>query len=113
MDLPNTVPYALVAASSLFFAIAPFLPRYRAISRWMRSVFFALALSGIMWSGIGFWLLFHSTQLSRQARWSVYSGKANVGGIFFGLLISLVLSPEFWRLPRRRLGTWLESLIKT
>jgi len=109
------VMHAVVAVASIFFAVAPFLPRYRAISWWMRGVFFALALSGIAWSGIGFWLLLHSTQLTRQARWTVFHGKATLGGIFFGLLTSLFLSPEFWRLRRRplRLGAWLESLIKT
>jgi len=115
MNWHEVVPQVVVAAGSIFFVIAPFLRRYRAISWWMRSVFFALALSGIAWSGIGFWLLLHSTQLTRQARWTVFHGKGTLGGIFFGLLTSLFLSPEFWRLRRRplRLGAWLASLIKT
>src|SRR5205823_8947649 len=80
MNWHDFVPHAVVAVASIFFAVAPFLPRYRAISWWMRGVFFALALSGIAWSGIGFWLLLHSTQLTRQARWTVFHGKATLGG---------------------------------
>src|SRR5690348_15381042 len=98
MNSSGVTPYAIVAAGSLFFAAAPFLPRYRAISWWMRSVFFAVALSGIAWSGIGFWIIFHSMVLSRQTRWRFDHGKAAVGGIFFGLIVSLLLNPEFWRL---------------
>jgi hypothetical protein len=115
MNWHQIVPHAVVAAGSIFFASAPFLPRYRAISRWMRAVFFSLALSGIAWSGIEFWLLSHSTQLTRQARWTLFQGQAILAGIFLGLLISLFFSPEFWRLRRRptRLSAWLESLIKT
>jgi hypothetical protein len=116
MNWHEVVPHAVVAAASIVFAIAPFLPRYRAISLWMRLVFFALALTGIAWSGMGFWLLLHSTQLTRQDRSTIFYGKTTLGGIFLGLLTSLFFSPEFWRLRRRRwqgLGAWLESLIKT
>jgi hypothetical protein len=115
MSSTGVISYAIVAAASLFFAVAPLLRRYRAISWWMRSVFFAIALSGVAWSALGFWILFHSTALSGQTRWRLHSGQATLGGIFFGLLTSLFLSPEFWRLRRRplRLGAWLESLIKT
>jgi hypothetical protein len=116
MNWHEVVPDAVVAAASIFFAIAPLLPRYRAISLWMRLVFFALALTGIAWSGIGFWLLLHSTQLTRQGRSTIFYGKATLAGMFTGLLISLFFSPEFWSLRRRGwrgLGAWLESLIKT
>ena len=114
MDWHLVAPYSVIAAASAFFAVAPFLSRYRAISWWMRSVFFAIALSGGAWSALGFWILFYSTALSGQTRWRLHHGQATVGGIFFGLLTSLFLSPEFWRLRRRpfRPMAWLESLIK-
>ncbi len=80
--------------------------RYRESSRWIRSLFLALALVGSAWAVLGFIRLFYAARFSRQARWSLDHWRTHVGGIAVGLLISALLSPDFWQLSRHY-RSWL------
>jgi cell shape-determining protein MreD len=106
--------YSGVAFASLYFFVSAFRSKYRNASRWIRSLFCVFGLIGLAWSGFGFWLLFYSTHLGRQSYWSLYHIKAILSGIALGILISLFLSEEFWRLARQpsRFRAWLKSMTK-
>jgi hypothetical protein len=107
MPLDNTVPIICYVLG----ALGPFLLlymalRYRESSRWIRSLFFTLAIVGIAWAALGFIRLCYSAHFSRQARWSLDHWKTHIAGIAVGLLISAVLSPDFWQLSRHY-RSWL------
>ena len=86
----------------LLLMIAPFTQRGRNSSRWIRSTLLIVAPVTIVWSAIGFLLLFRGGDLSVQAHHTLSVVKTGLGGIAVGLLIALFLSPEFWSFARRQ-----------
>jgi hypothetical protein len=80
--------------------------RYRESSRWIRLLFFASTLVGSAWAALGFIRLFYAAHFSRQARWSLDHWRTHVAGIAVGLLISALLSSDFWQLSRHY-RSWL------
>jgi hypothetical protein len=90
---------------------AAFLPKYRGASRWFRIAFILSGVFALAWSALGFTLLFCASDISRYARVVLDRSRIFVGGIVFGLLLSLFCSPEFWYFARRpsRFRTWLMS----
>jgi membrane associated rhomboid family serine protease len=84
--------------------------RYRDSSRWIRSVFVAWALISIAWGALGFIRLFYSAHLTGQGRVNLDHWKTHMAGIALGLLISALLSPDFWKVSRHyRSYSWLRS----
>jgi membrane associated rhomboid family serine protease len=97
------VCYSAAPVLSLVFLFLTIAPKYRRhASRWVRRVVFVLAILGPIWSALGFLLLFDSEHLTRQTRDYLFQWKSHLGGIAMGLLISLILSPEFRKLSRVR-----------
>lgn len=82
--------------------IAPFTQRGRASSRWIRSALLIVGTVTLVWSALGFLLVFRGGEISAQARHTLSVTKTFLGGIAVGLLIALLLSPEFWTFARRR-----------
>ena len=111
---PLIICYSFVALASVWFFFVAFGPKYRTASRWLRSVHFVLGIIGLIWSALGFLLLLYPTHFNRQTRFSLNQWKSHLSGIAVGLLISLLLSKEFWQLSRHsfRFRTWLESTTK-
>src|ERR1700720_1044327 len=94
----SVICYSLGAFLPVVLAFMTF--RYRESSRWIRSVCVAWALVGIAWGGLGFIRLFYSTHFTRQGRFALDDWKTHIAGIAVGLLISLLLSPDFWKVSR-------------
>jgi hypothetical protein len=106
MDLHYAIPYGLVLAGSLFFAITPFTLRYRSTSLWLRLGLFLTAPIAMAWSVIGFYLLLHriggKTSLPWSQFWLLDHMKSNLAGLAIGMLLCLMLSPEARSLGRRK-----------
>jgi len=103
--------YSVMPITSVWFFFVEFAPKYRSASSWIRSVHFVLGIIGLVWSALGFLLVFYSSHFTRQTRFSLSHWKSHIGGIAVGLLISLVLSSEFRQLARRSspFRTWIQS----
>jgi hypothetical protein len=114
MQQDNTISivcYAAMPILSLAFLFLAFAPRYRRTSRWLRSVSFVLGIIGPIWSALGFLLLFYSSHFTSHSRAYLVHWKSTLSGVALGLLISLLLSPEFRELARRDspFHAWLRS----
>src|SRR5437867_11013255 len=104
MQQDNTisiVSYFVMPLLSLAFLFLTFAPKYRRTSVWLRSVSFILSINGLIWSALGFTLLLKASHLPRQIRLFMDHWMSHLGGIGLGLLISLILSPEFREIARR------------
>jgi hypothetical protein len=87
--------------------------RYSESSRWIRLLFFVWALAGIAWATLGFILLFYWQQLTHQQRFILDHLKTHVAGVSVGLLISALLTPDFWKISRHYRNTsWLRSILE-
>ena len=95
------IAYAVMPVTSLWFFFVAFRRKYRGTSQWIRSVNLILAIIGLIWSALGFLLLFYSSHLTSQTRSSLFQWKSHISGIAVGLLISLLLSSEFRQFARR------------
>src|SRR5260370_12704418 len=99
------ISYGIVAVGSLTLTMAPLLSKYRSASFWLRCGLFLIGPVGIAWSGLGFYLLRHQkdgrTLLSWSQFWALDHMKSNLGGLAVGMLLCLVLSPEFRSFRRR------------
>jgi len=105
------IGYSVMPIASVWFFFVAFAPEYRSGSSWIRSVHFVLGIIGLVWSALGFLLVFYSSHFTRQTRFALSDWKSHIGGIAIGLLISLVLSSEFRQLASRSspFRTWLQS----
>jgi membrane associated rhomboid family serine protease len=95
------IGYAVMPLASLWFFFVAFGRKYRSASQWIRSVNLILAIIGLIWSTLGFLLLFYSSHLTSRTRSSLFDWKSHISGIAVGLLISLLLSSEGRELGRR------------
>jgi hypothetical protein len=105
--------YVIIGVLSplVFFYLALY---NRTASRWIRCVLAILGVIGIPYSTFGVLRLGFNTHFSRQMRYNLDHYGSVLGGIAIGLLISLLLSPEFWQLARRSPtpSGWLKSIFK-
>jgi hypothetical protein len=96
----------IVAIGAALLALAPFLSKYRNASFWLRCGLFLIGPVGIAWSGLGFYLLRHQkdgrTLLSWPQFWALDHMKSNLSGLAVGMLLCLMLSPEFRSFLRRK-----------
>jgi hypothetical protein len=101
MDLHLAVPYALAGVGSVLLLFAPFTRKYRHAPRWLRAGFLIASPLGLAWSALGFYLLSHrvgtQTDLHWSRFWFLHCTYLTVGGMALGVLITLVISPEFYR----------------
>lgn len=97
----SIVCYSVMPLLSLAFLFLAFAPKYRRSSFWLRSVSFVLSINGLISSALGLTLLLNASHLTRQIRLSLEHWRSHLGGIGLGLLISLILSPEFREIARR------------
>ena len=104
MDLHYLIPYAIGLVGAVILLVFPF-SSYRAASWWLRSLFLLASPALIAWAGLGFFLLSQEqarrSGLSSARLWSLSHLKSELGGVALGLLIALVISPEFWKRRRR------------
>ena len=54
------IAYTVMPVTSLWFFFVAFRRKYRGTSQWIRSVNLVLAIIGLIWSALGFLLLFYS-----------------------------------------------------
>jgi hypothetical protein len=109
--------YWIVVGGSVFLLIAQLSPRFRHASLWYRIGYLAASLLGILWSGLGFYLLSHQagshTDLPWPRYWMLYSVKSDVGGLALGIFIALATNPESWRRSARTTPASNQSLQPT
>ena len=101
MQQDNTLPvllYSVMVILAIFLSLIPLTGQYRSSSLWVRAVTLILAINSLIWSALGFTLIFYSAHLTAHARSSLLQCKWLCTGIALGLLISLLLSPEFRQL---------------
>jgi hypothetical protein len=101
VDLHKIIPCALgIIASPLFLAL-PFSRRYRDAPRWLRAGFLLAAPLVLAWGITGVYLAVHETNhhndLPFTQFWFLHCTHLTVGGMGLGVLITLVISPEFYR----------------
>lgn len=92
--------YLVAPVLSVAFLFLLLAPKHRPTSRWVRSIFALLAIFGVVWSALGLLLLLYSEQFTRDTRVYLFQWKSHLSGIAMGLLISLILNPEFRKLCR-------------
>jgi hypothetical protein len=106
MDLHYAILYALVTVGSVLLLLAQFSRKFRRSSLWFRWVFLLGCVSGIAWSALGSYLALHRTGGHTTMPWSrfwfLHCTYLTFGGVALGMLVSLVLSPEFYRRVDRR-----------
>jgi peptidoglycan biosynthesis protein MviN/MurJ (putative lipid II flippase) len=101
MDMHYAILIAIVAVGSVVLLFRQLSRRFRHSSLWFRSAFLLASLFGITWSALGFLLLSHQkaghTDLLWPRFWTLHCLFLIVGGVALGVLIALIISPEFWR----------------
>jgi hypothetical protein len=101
VDFHEIIPCALGAVASPLLAIAPFGLKYRHAPRWFRSGFFLAAPFIFVWALTGLYLALHETNhhthLPFTQFWFLHCTHLTVGGMGLGVLLMLVISPEFYR----------------
>jgi len=85
---------AAILALGVFF-VSPFTRDYRIFSPWVRALFFVLASNMLIWSALGFTLLFYSGHFSPHTRAALLQSKWTSSGITLGILISFFFSKLF------------------
>ena len=101
VDRYLAIGYGIALIGSVVLFIAPFSPWYRGASRWMRLVFLLSGLFALAWGLLGFFLLSQQrgqpSELSWPRFWALEHLHSEVGGVGLGLLIALIINPDFWR----------------
>lgn len=99
MQQDNTFPIFCYSAAAILalvvFLVGPFTRDYQNSSAWFRAVFFALASNMLIWSALGFTLIFYSEHFSTHARAALSHSKWISTGITLGILISLLFTKLF------------------
>ena len=100
------ISYWIVAVGAIALTAVPFITKLRGASFWLRCGLFLTGAVLVAWSGIGFYLLRHQkdgrTLLSWPRFWALDHMKSNLTGLAVGMLLCLVLSPEFRSFRRRK-----------
>jgi hypothetical protein len=77
------------------FLVGPFTRDYQNSSAWLRAVFFALAINMLIWSALGFTLIFYAVHFSTHTRVALFHCKWTSGGISLGILLSFLFTKLF------------------
>jgi len=92
----NTFPIFLDSAAVILAIILLFGLRFerdlRASPRWIRATNLAFAINLLVWSALGFTLIFYSAHLTAYARAAISHCEWMSGGITLGIVISLGFS---------------------
>ena len=101
VDFHEIIPCALGAVGSPLLALAPFSPKYRNAPRWLRTGFLLAAPLVFAWAMTGLYLALHETNhhtyLPFTQFWFVHCTHLTMGGMGLGILLTLFISPEFYR----------------
>jgi len=101
VDFNEIIPCALGAIASPLLVMAAFSRKYRNAPRWLRSGFLVAAPFIFAWALTGLYLALHETNhhtdLPFTQFWFVHCIHLTVGGMGLGILLILVISPEFYR----------------
>jgi hypothetical protein len=105
MNLHEMIPCTIGVVGSGLLLVAPFSRKYRDASRWLHSVFFLASPVVFGWGALGVFLSLHRhgqrSDLSWPRFWFLDHLHSNLAGFGLGLLIALLMNPEFWqRSPR-------------
>ena|SRR5207248_9370955 len=99
MQQDNTFPIFCYSAAAILalvvFLVGPFTRDYQNSSRWLRAVFFALATNLLIWSALGFMLIFYGAHFSSHTRVALSHCWWTSGGITLGILISFLFTKLF------------------
>jgi hypothetical protein len=90
---------AAIAVVGFWLVILPWTSKYRHSSRWLRDIAVAGGIAALVSSGGHSLLLVHGHALERARFFELQVLSYLAGGMWMGLLLSLMFSAEFWE-PR-------------
>jgi len=99
---PLVACFCLVAVAGVGMIAATFTAKYRSASMWLRAVYILLGIFALAWSAFESVIVVGAGHISRHRFVVLSQCRAMIAGIAFGLFLSLLFSPEFWRIARRR-----------
>jgi hypothetical protein len=98
MDPHIMITNGLITIGSILIFVAPFTPTFRDAPPWMRRAMFLAGFVAMLRAGLGFYLeSLYSADPNSPSYWALNSIRSLISGIGIGILITLVLSREFWR----------------
>jgi hypothetical protein len=101
----HIVSHTVVGIGAILLFVAPFFGRTRSAPLHVRVLLLVMGPVGPGWSIIGIYLLRHTTAEGHTALpwpqfWMLAHTKSNLGGLGVGILLALLINPEFWRRKR-------------
>src|SRR4029077_272022 len=101
IDLHYAIPYVIVCTGCIALFIASFSRKYHGSARWpIRIVFILLTPVSLVWAATGFYLA-SDRLLPPDVLWHFRFVHTTLGGVALGLLVTLVVNPEFYRSIRK------------
>lgn len=118
MSKPAFVFAVIIGVGSILLLSSPVQPRYRTAPLWMRAALVLAGLFGITSAILQLYLVEHEGRTGhtqpRRARFSALDHlREDVAMIGLGILICLILNPEFWKRGRKAAVTSNKSLEPT
>ena len=101
----HIVNHVIIGIGGILLFIAAFFGRYRDAPKHVRILLVLSGPVGVSWSIIGIYLMRHTTgnahtTLPWAQFWMLAHTKSNVGGFGVGILLALLVNPEFYRRKR-------------
>jgi hypothetical protein len=104
----HVVNHLIIGIGAVLLFVAAFLGRYRQVPMHVRILLLLNGPVGVSWSIIGIYLMQHTnanahTTLPWTQFWMLSHTKSNLGGFGVGILLALLINPEFY--TRKRSST--------
>jgi hypothetical protein len=97
--------HVVVGIGAILLFVAPFFGSYRSAPLYMRMLLLLSGPIGVGWSIVGIYLMRHTTAQGHTTLpwaqfWMLDHTKSNLGGFGVGILLALLVNPEFYRRKR-------------
>ena len=97
--------HVVVGIGAILLFVAPFFGSYRSAPLYIRILLFLTGPVGVCWSIVGIYLMRHTTAQGHTTLpwaqfWMLDHAKSNLGGFGVGILLALLVNPEFYRRKR-------------
>ena len=97
--------HVVTAIGAILLFVAPFFGSYRSALLNIRILLLLIGPVGVGWSIVGIYLMRHTTAQGHTTLpwaqfWMLAHTKSNLGGFGVGILLALLVNPEFYRRKR-------------
>ena len=97
--------HVVVGIGAILLFVAPFFGSYRSAPFYIRILLLLSGSVGVGWSIVGIYLMRHMTAQGHTTLpwaqfWMLDHTKSNLGGFGVGILLALLVNPEFYRRKR-------------